>query len=138
MRARRNGKRPDAIQQRFRRRRQPPLSSSDGCRKLGASRWLPIVALLLMVGVLLISAIVDLPINADQRMWSPGHRLSTGRPFAINDSWYTMYERFRQSRPSAPRSGNDRPSPQSLIVSGMGATRGWQPRTGKPFRSGRK
>jgi hypothetical protein len=41
----------------------------------GAARWLPIVALLLMVGVLLISAIVDLPINADQRMWSPRHRL---------------------------------------------------------------
>ncbi|WP_280273450.1 DUF1772 domain-containing protein [Nocardia wallacei] len=51
----------------------------------GATRWLPVVALLLMVGVLSISAIVNLPINADQRMW-----VAASPPVdweAVRDQW---------------------------------------------------
>ncbi len=101
MRARRNCKRPDAIQQRFRRWRQPPLSSSDGCRSRvprdGAADRRA-------------TAHGGRPVDQRHRLICPSMptsgcgRLvtaSTGRPFAINDRWHTLYERFRQSRPSA-------------------------------------
>ncbi|MGW4771912.1 anthrone oxygenase family protein [Nocardia sp. NPDC004278] len=38
-------------------------------RKKGAARWLPSFALVLFVGVLILTVVVNLPINADQRDW---------------------------------------------------------------------
>ncbi|MFQ6397647.1 anthrone oxygenase family protein [Nocardia sp. KC 131] len=38
-------------------------------RNKGFARWLPIVAFALLAGVLILTVIVNLPINADQRDW---------------------------------------------------------------------
>lgn len=38
-------------------------------RKPGLTRWLPITAFALLAGVLILTIIVNLPINADQRDW---------------------------------------------------------------------
>ncbi|WP_040699987.1 DUF1772 domain-containing protein [Nocardia vinacea] len=57
-------------------------------RDRGPTRWLPIIAFALLAGVLILTVIVNLPINADQRDW-----IVTMPP----DDWATVRDHWQLS-----------------------------------------